>query len=427
MEKPFNKRYIIIFIITVIVTIAFTLLLANIFEKKQEAKLYPSVLKPVGENEIDPKIWGENFPFEYDTFLKTQEDTLQTFYGGSKPFSKLDRYPNLKILFAGYPFSVDYNEEQGHYWSITDVKKTKRVNDKTANTCITCKSPQTILDIQKMGPENFYKAMFKDIGAHYTQSIACFDCHDTKTMELRVLRPAFIEAMQRRGINITKASRQEMRTYVCAQCHVEYYFKGDGKYLTFPWDRGLEIDSIEAYYNSYRFKDWVHEVSGAPMLKMQHPEFETWSTGIHARSGVSCADCHMPYEKTGSVKVTNHWIRSPLMNLNTSCQTCHKWSEAELTLRIKTIQDRTYEVLDKTELAIIDAINAIKKAKDAGITDDKLVKARELHRRAQMRWDFVSAENSMGFHSPQETLKTLADAINYARQSQMEAELLVKR
>jgi nitrite reductase (cytochrome c-552) len=426
MIKPLNKKYILIFFATALITVGITLLLVNIFEKKQEAVLYPSVFKPVADNEIDPKVWGQNFPYEYDTYLKTETNEGPTYYGGSDNYQKLEKYPNLVTLFAGYPFSKDYREERGHYWSITDVKATKRVNDKTYNTCISCKSPQVIVDIQKMGPENFYKAMFKDIGGHYTQSIACLDCHDPKTMELRVARPAFIEALQRRGIDITKASRQEMRSYVCGQCHVEYYFKGEGKYLTFPWDKGFNIDSIEAYYDEYNFSDWTHEISGAPMIKMQHPEFETWNTGIHARSGVSCVDCHMPYERMGSVKVTNHWIRSPLRNINNACQTCHKWNEAELNSRVKTIQDRVFETMVKTETAIIDAINAIKKAKDGGATVEQLKNARYLHRRAQLRWDFVAAENSMGFHSPQETLKTLSNAIDYARQSQLEAERLIK-
>lgn len=426
MKKPFGKRYILIILGVAILTAAVTLLLVNIFEKKQEATLYPSVLKPVGENETDAKVWGENFPFEYDTYKMTEIVDTPTYYGGSKSYSKLRKYPVLVELFAGYPFSEDYNEERGHFWAITDVKQTLRVNERTPNTCITCKSPQTIVDIEKMGAESFYKAMFKDLGAHYDKSIACLDCHDPKTMELRVRRPAFIEAMQRRGIDINKASRQEMRTYVCAQCHVEYYFRGDGKYLTFPWDKGLGVDSIEAYYEEYGFKDWEHKTSGAPMIKMQHPEFETWSTGIHSRSGVSCVDCHMPYERQGSVKVTNHWIRTPIKNINNACQTCHKWSEEELVSRIKAIQDRTHETMARTETAILDAINAIKKAKDAGATDEQLAAARKLHRRAQLRWDFIAAENSMGFHSPGEALKTLSAAIDYARQSQLEAERLMK-
>jgi len=427
MEKPFSKKYIFIFFVVAVVTAAVTLLLVNIFEKKQEAVLYPSVLKPVGESEIDPKVWGENFPFEYDTYLRTQENYGSTFYGGTENYEKIEKDPNLVTLFAGFSFAKDYRLRRGHYWSIYDVQHTKRVGDKTANTCINCKSPQVIVDIQRMGVENFYKAMFKDVGAHYTQSIACLDCHDPGTMELRVMRPAFLEAMKRRGIDLSKATRQEMRTYVCAQCHVTYYFKPEGNYLTFPWDRGLSVDSIEAYYEQVNFNDWTHEISKAPLVKIRHPDYELWSTGIHAGSGVSCADCHMPYEKTGSVKVSNHWIKSPLKNLNTSCQTCHKWSEEELTSRVRNIQDKTFETMMKTETAIIDAINAIKTAMDAGISDEQLRSARHLQRRAQIRWDFINAENSMGFHSPQESVRILADAIDYARQSQLEAERLLSK
>lgn len=426
MPKPVDKKYIILFFVTALLTAGLTLLLVNIFEKKHEATLYPSVFKPVGEYETDPNVWGENFPFEYDTYKKTETNEGPTFYGGSDPFQRLDKYPVLKILFAGMPFSVDYKEDRGHYWALTDVKETKRVSEKTPNTCITCKSSNVVENIQKMGPEAFYREKFKDAGAHYDKSISCLDCHDPKTMSLRISRPAFIEAMQRRGIDVTKASRQEMRSYVCAQCHVEYYFKGEGKYLTFPWDKGLTVDSIESFYDEYGFSDWTHEISGAPMLKMQHPEFELWSTGIHAKSGVSCADCHMPYERVGSVKVTNHWIRSPLRNINNACQTCHKWDENELISRVKTIQDRVFETMLKTENALVDAINTIKKAKDQGATDEQLLAARKLHRRAQMRWDFIAAENSMGFHSPQETLRTLSNAIDFARLAQLEAERISK-
>jgi nitrite reductase (cytochrome c-552) len=421
MVKPIGKRYIIIFVISLIATVALTLLLVNIFEKKQEAVLYPSVMQPVGDMETDPKVWGQNFPYEYDTYTKTQTVEGRTLFGGSEAYSKLEQFPNLVTLFSGYPFSEDYDEERGHYYSLSDVTQTKRINEKSPNTCITCKSSQVLVDIQKMGAENFYKAMFKDVGVHYDKGIGCLDCHDTKTMQLRVSRPAFIEAMQRRGIDVTKASRQEMRSYVCGQCHVEYSFKGDGKYLTFKWDKGFELDSNESYYDQAGFKDWVHKESGADMLKMQHPEFEMWSTGIHARSGVSCADCHMPYERQGSVKVSSHWLRSPIRSINTSCQTCHKWSESELTGRIHATQNRVYELMQLTEKAIIDAINAIKSAKAAGATDDQLKQARYLHRRSQMRWDFVAAENSMGFHSPQHTLNLLGSAIDYARQSQIEA------
>jgi nitrite reductase (cytochrome c-552) len=233
--------------------------------------------------------------------------------------------------------------------------------------------------------------------------------------------------MAERGIDLSKATRQEMRTYVCAQCHVEYYFKGDNKVLTFPWSQGLSIDNIESYYEQIKFTDWTHKETGAPMLKMQHPEFEMWSSGIHARSGVSCADCHMPYVRDGAVKVSDHWLRSPLTNVNQACQPCHKESEQELKDRVVAIQTTTSNLTHRTEDAMVAAIDAIKAAQAAGASDAALAEARQLHRRASMRWDFVSSENSTGFHSPQEAARILADAIDYARQAQISAERVARK
>jgi len=212
-----------------------------------------------------------------------------------------------------------------------------------------------------------------------------------------------------------------MRVYVCAQCHVEYYFRGDNKVLTFPWTLGLNIDDIDKYYDQISFKDWTHKETGAPMIKIQHPEFETWSSGLHAKSGVTCADCHMPYIREGAIKISDHWLRSPLVNLNNACQTCHKQDEDQLRDRISTIQDRTAKLLRETESALLDAINAISAAQAAGATDAELQEARLFHRKASLRWDFVFSENSTGFHSPQEAARILADSINFARQAQLAA------
>jgi nitrite reductase (cytochrome c-552) len=242
---------------------------------------------------------------------------------------------------------------------------------------------------------------------------------------LRITRPAFINAMEKRGIDVSLATRQEMRTYVCAQCHVEYYFQGENKLLTFPWENGLRIDDIEAYYDSYGFKDWTHAETGAPMIKIQHPEFEMWSSGLHARSGVACADCHMPYMRDGSVKVSDHWLRSPLVNLQNSCGTCHKQSVEELEERVLTIQGTTAGLLRRSEEALLAAMDAIVAAKAAGAGDEQLAEAYQLHRSSSLRWDFVSSENSTGFHSPQEAARILAESIDMARQAELKATQLL--
>jgi nitrite reductase (cytochrome c-552) len=269
-------------------------------------------------------------------------------------------------------------------------------------------------------------------------------------MELRVTRPGFMNGIAalaasddplphlpsierwRKGKRDqpydanTLASRQEMRSFVCAQCHVEYYFHGDGKLVTFPWHNGLKAEQILAYYeepafkDGQPFKDWTHKDTGAPVVKAQHPEFELWSQGTHARAGVSCADCHMPYVREGAVKVSSHHVRSPLLDVARSCQTCHRTSEEELLARVETIQDRTKGIMDRALDALSDLIGDLKQARAEGFEDPRLAPALQLQREASWRIDFVNAENSMGFHAPQEAVRLLGEAADLARQGQIQ-------
>jgi len=319
------------FLAGVLIMAAVAALLTNIQERKAEEAAYPPKVVEIGDKELDPAVWGRNFPSEYDTFQKTQDSTIETPYGGSVPYSKLERVPAMVRIWAGYAFSVDYNEERGHYYALIDQKRTKRQEVvKQPGACANCHAAEAPQLIAKMGWETFNLTPYKELQDKLHIGSSCADCHDPKTMALRVTRPAFVNAMKDRGVDVTKATRQEMRTYVCAQCHVEYYFKGENKVLTFPWSKGLSIDDIEAYYDAIGFKDWTHKETNAPMIKIQHPEFETWSSGIHAQSGVTCADCHMPYIRQGAVKVSDHWLRSPFTDVNRACGSCHKQSEQEL-------------------------------------------------------------------------------------------------
>ena len=160
----------------------------------------------------------------------------------------------------------------------------------------------------KAGFDALNAMTYSDAATHVDGPVGCIDCHVPETMALRVTRPAFIAAIAdaKRAEGIpdydvnTMATRQEMRSYVCGQCHVEYYFKGASKTLTYPWQKGLTVDAAWEVYEETGFADWTHAETGAPMLKAQHPEFEMWSQGIHARSGVSCSDCHMPYKTVGA-------------------------------------------------------------------------------------------------------------------------------
>ncbi len=281
-------------------------------------------------------------------------------------------------------------------------------------------------------------------------SVSCIDCHDPNTMQIRVTRPGFILgiaalaesddpvphlpsiARWRSGDRsrpydpMIDASRQEMRSFVCGQCHVEYYCASKEP-LFFPWNKGLKVEQIEATYNEHKFpdgkpfQDFVHGETGAPVFKAQHPEFELWSQGVHARSGVSCADCHMPYERQGAMKVSNHWVRSPLLNISAACQTCHRVPEAELLDKAKTIQGRTTAMIERAANAMTNMLDAIREAQAAGATTEQLAPIFEWQKKAMWRLDFISSENSDGFHADQESVRILAESIDYSRQAEVAA------
>lgn len=412
--------YALVFGAAVLLTLGVAALLVNITQRQTEAAQFPLRVVEIADDELDPSVWGQNFPRQYDRFVRTQENYGRTPYGGSEPYSKLETYPAMIRIWAGYAFSKDHNEERGHHYMQIDQENTQRVQlVDQPGACINCHSANAPQLIAEMGWEEFNRTPFNDLVDELHYGSSCADCHDPQTMALRITRPALVNALEARGVDWTQASRQEMRTYVCAQCHVEYYFLGEDKILTFPWSQGLRIDDIEAHYDIYGFKDWTHAETGAPMIKIQHPEFEMASTGLHARSGVTCADCHMPFMREGGVKISDHWVRSPLTNLSNACQTCHNIPEEDLRERVAIIQDNTARLLRSAEDAIVDAIDAIVVAREAGATDEDLVDALQLHRRASLRWDFVSSENSTGFHSPQEAARVLADAIDFARQAQL--------
>ena len=434
------------------VTVLLLALLTNIFERKQEAREPFLRLVDVDETTVDPKMWGQNWPFQFDSYLRTSLPTTTRYGGrglgasdGGPAEQKLDKEPWLRRTFAGYAFALDYRDRRGHFYSLFDQEQTRRVTEKQQpGACLQCHA--SILPLYRfVGNGDVQKGFETVSGMRFDEArnlrddkgqplvehpIACLDCHDPETLELRVTRPGFLAGIKalkaKQGIPDydpnRDASRQEMRSFVCGQCHVEYFFKGDGKVVTYPWANGVKVEEIEAYYDDAGFTDWVHAETGAPMLKAQHPEFEVWQQGIHSRAGVACADCHMPYERVGALKVSDHWVRSPLLNVNRACQTCHPVAEGELQARVATIQDRHHALLQRAAAATTDLIDALVAAKQAGASDAALEPARALHRKAQWRLDFVAAENSMGFHAPQELARVLAESIDYARQGQQAAE-----
>ncbi len=505
---------VLVFIVAVIATLTVTWVLITMFGHKQEARTPFVRVTEVTEISTDPEPWGQNWPHQYDGWKATAGDK---FYGGSSalPESKLDTYPWLKRLYAGYAFSIDYREARGHAYMLYDQGVTERITKKPqAGACIHCHASNSVMyrriGMEAMGQEVTEETLAADFNMPavirgfqevsqmpYDQVLAlvkqspdgtpgenepavpqapiggftgefsgeevpedhpalaggeahpvsCIDCHNPDTMSIRVTRPGFVLGMAalaesdeptphlpsverwRRGDRAEPydpnkdGTRQEMRSFVCGQCHVEYYCANKDT-LEFPWGNGLKMEQLEAHWNEKKFPDgsdfydYTHGETGAKVLKVQHPEFELWSQGIHARSGVSCADCHMPYQREGAMKVSSHNVQSPLNNINNACQQCHNDDEVTLREKVETIQGRTLAHMDRAAAAMTDMLDAILEAKAAGASEESLEPIYELQRKAMWRLDYISSENSRGFHADQEAVRILGESIDYSRQAQ---------
>lgn len=505
---------VLVFLVAVIATLLVTWVLITMFGHKQDARTPFVRVTEVTEISTDPEPWGQNWPHQFDGWKATAGDK---FYGGSSalPESKLDTYPWLKRLYAGYAFSLDYREARGHAYMLYDQGVTERVTKKSqAGACIHCHASNTVMyrriGMEAMGQEvtdetlaadfnmpavirgfqEVSKMPYDEVLALVMQSpdgtpgenesvvpqapiggftgefkgqevpddhpalaggeahpVSCIDCHNPDTMAIRVTRPGFVLGMAalaesdeptphipsvekwRRGDRAEPydpnkdGTRQEMRSFVCGQCHVEYYCANKDT-LEFPWGNGLKMEQLEAHWEQKKFPDgsdfydYKHGETGASIFKVQHPEFELWSQGIHARSGVSCADCHMPYQREGAMKLSSHNVQSPLHNINNACQQCHNDDEVTLREKVETIQGRTLAHMDRAAVAMTDMLDAILEAKVAGASEEQLKPIYDLQRKAMWRLDYISSENSRGFHADQEAVRILGESIDYSRQAQ---------
>lgn len=412
----------ILFIGTVVLVFLLGLLASSILERRAEAVFAYTPQVEYGQFEPRNEIWGQNFPRQYQSYRKTADTTFRSKHMGAATIDMLEADPRLVVLWAGYSFSKQYNQSRGHANAVDDVRNSLRIGaplngspSPQPNTCWTCKSPDVPRLMNELGVAEFYKGSLDTKGHEVVNAIGCGDCHNSKTMNLQISRPGLIEAFDRMGKDITKSSHQEMRSLVCAQCHVEYYFdkkKIEGvQYLTFPWDNGMTVDAIEAYYDKAEFVDWTHALSRTPMLKAQHPDYELYLTGTHASRGVSCADCHMPYMNEGGQKFTDHHVQSPLNNVANSCQVCHRDETEKLIQDVYERQDKIIQNRDKLEELIVRAHVEAKFALDNGATEEQMKEIQKHIRHAQWRWDFVAASHGASFHAPVEASRILSTGI----------------
>jgi len=420
----------VLFTLTMGLVFLLGLLASSITERRTEALF--AYTPSVKHDPLEPRnaVWGQNFPREYQSYQNTADTSFMSKYNGSATIDMLEEDPRLVVLWAGYSFSKDYKQGRGHFYAIKDIRNTLRTGapmdgqpSPQPNTCWACKSPDVPRLMAKSGVADFYSGSWDTKGTEVMNGIGCADCHDSKTMNLRISRPALLEAYENMGLDITQASHQEMRSLVCAQCHVEYYFNKkivDGvSYLKFPWDDGMNVENVEEYYDRIGFSDWTHALSKTPMLKAQHPDYEIYKTGVHATRGVSCADCHMPYISEGGQKYTNHHIQSPLNNVSASCQVCHREETEQLIADVYSRQDKIIENRDVLEELLVRAHLEAQKAWELGAKEEQMTEILQLIRHAQWRWDYSAASHGASIHSPVEVSRIISTGITRAQESRI--------
>ena len=428
MEKKMQSwQGWLLFIASMVIVFILGVVAASVTERRAEiVSVFNNKKVEITGIESRNEIFADNYPRQYETWAKTAESDFHSLFNGNSFTDILEERPNMVILWAGYPFSKDYNAPRGHKYAVTDVYNTLRTGaPMTADegpqpgTCWSCKSPDVPRMMQEMGVKNFYQVKWASLGAEVVNPIGCADCHEPENMNLHISRPALVEAFERRGVDIKKATQQDMRSLVCAQCHVEYYMKGDEKYLVFPWDKGFTVEEMEAYYDETQFSDYIHSLSKAPIIKAQHPDYELALEGIHGQRNVSCADCHMPYKSEGGMKYSDHHIMSPLAMIDRTCQVCHRESEETLRNNVYDRQLKANEMRNRVETELAIAHIEAKFAWEKGATETQMQDVLQLLRQAQWRWDFGVASHGGAFHAPQEIQRILGAGLDKTLQARM--------
>jgi len=428
-----------------ILAVGVFMMLAFVFAGCEQPK--PQAVKTVNipDGEIDPAVWGKAYPEEYELWKKTAEpvSARRSRYkigmdGGSVSVDKLSMYPFMALLYNGWGFGVEYNEPRGHAYMVRDQVEIDASRIGAGGVCLSCKSPYAP-GLQKQMGVDYYKKPFKEVLGMIPEKgrelgVACIDCHDNKDQSLKISRGfTLIEAYKSMGVDPAKLTRQEMRSAVCAQCHVTYNIPKDkeGKSvgLYFPWQNSkfgaITIeDIIQQIRKDETVKEWKQAVTGYKMAFIRHPEYEFWTnSSTHFKAGASCADCHMPYTIAGVHKVSDHRVMSPVQADMKACKQCHAESPEWLRERVFSIQDRTVSIMIRAgyqAATVAKLLETTHKAQAEGKAIDQQLydKAKEFYEEAFYRALFIGAENSLGFHNPPEGLRILGDSVAFGTRAE---------
>ncbi|SHH94159.1 ammonia-forming cytochrome c nitrite reductase subunit c552 [Ferrimonas marina] len=375
----------------------------------------------------DNEAWKDKYPNQYASWAETQETDAV--------IDLLEKNPNLVILWGGYGFMKDYKKARGHQFAVTDVVQTLRTGAPMGDmdgpmpaSCWSCKTPDSARMIAELGEAEYSAKKFGALGHEMSNAIGCADCHDGTSPKLTLSRPFAERAMETVDLAFADQDRKMQGSQTCAQCHVEYYFDPTNSgAVKFPWDMGMNAEQQLAYYDSIGFADWTHAVSKAPMLKAQHPEFETWAPSIHAELGVTCVDCHMPkVSNDEGRKFSKHNVGNTMDNFDVACSSCHdSKSDMEDLLKANKAEIQAKQAL--AEEVIVRAHFEAGAAWDAGADEAEMKQALTKIRHAQWLWDFAIASHAIHAHNPSESLRLLDSAKATGLQAQAELKKVLDK
>ncbi|MDO6776552.1 ammonia-forming cytochrome c nitrite reductase subunit c552 [Shewanella sp. 3_MG-2023] len=435
--------------------------------------------------------WQQTFPEQYKTWAETEQSTPAS----GELDDLLAANPNLVSAWAGYGFAKDYNRARGHHYALTDIIETLRVGhpvvghdgkvvgEAMAASCWSCKSPDVARMYDEVGEGKFSDNAWSTWGHEMSNTIGCADCHELGKEELRLSRPYTDRAMKTIGKDFAKQDSTMQASQTCAQCHVEYYFDGtDSKKVKYPtdyWVPGVETDYKKfvnytgtdglylgfaaeaqlAYFDQRGFKDWTNAVSGAPMIKAQHPEFENMldrtehAMDDHLEFG--CTTCHMPKATNAKgAEFSNHKVTFEADKLPADCQSCHEAGDfkeilderkAEITKlrfdangtdpRLTEVHFKAQAIWAANGIKGLEAGQTISQAKGnyeaalkaktplAGEMNSLLTKVRN----AQWFWDSATASHGIHAHNPTEAVRLLEKSNSILDAALTEANALLAK
>ena len=415
----------------------------NLASEARKEKATPVGVSPLFDKLMQP--YG--FTIEHNeprshAFMLVDHITVDRAYGGR---FQLDSWEDITA--------------SGNLWDILNdlgEQYTLPQSAKAANpVCLTCKTTDNILEWAYMGEPHMFADFDRTsnvvdfIKAVDSPTMGCIMCHDPHTNKHRVVRDGLIDAVTRgdnkiytdeNGASIAELDVVTFRTFrkiglmeepianiTCAQCHVEYicnpgYDLASGEYITmedprtnhFPW---VSVFDIYEHYNELGFRDFKHAVTGATLVKLQHPDAETNYGSLHWQNGVECSDCHMPkLVNSAGEEYTSHWQTSPRTYIDKTCLTCHDdITKEEAEYRINSIQNYVKGKLSKAEYWLSELIDTFELAIRYGVSEDVLDEAREYHTQAHILWEWWTAGNGGGFHNPELARESLTRSVDFSK------------